>query len=178
MTAEVSTKPASGCELSPYGPKEPGALQLSQIISMVELLMGQWPVAKADNPDVYIGGVASVLFDYPPEIVRRAVDPRRGLAVCFPYPPNLADLKGWCEKESEPLRREIEAQARRDAARRSLPAPTQARNTRPTLEQLREKYGPNWGIGKPVSLAQAVAAALPQKPVSCEDGDDNFDPSF
>ncbi len=173
MTAEVSTKPASGCALSPYGPKEPGALQLSQIISMVELLMGQWPVAKADNPDVYIGGVASVLFDYPPEIVRRAVDPRRGLAVCFPYPPNLADLKGWCEKESEPLRREIEAQARRDAARRSLPAPAQSRNTRPTLQQLKEKYGENWGLGKPQRLSEAVNTVIAQTDMAADD-----DPSF
>ncbi len=177
MTAEVSGKPASDYAITPYGPKE-GQLPLSQVIDLIEVLFGQFPHAKVDNPEVYIGAVASLLFDFPPEIVHRAVDPKRGLAVSFNYPPTLAQIKQWCETEMEPLRRATELEARRSEARRALPPPSQPRNTRPTLEQLREKYGPNWGLGKPVSLAQAAAAALPQKPVSCEDGDDNFDPSF
>ncbi len=172
MTAEVSGKPASDYAITPYGPKE-GQLPLSQVIDLIEVLFGQFPHAKVDNPEVYIGAVASLLFDFPPEIVHRAVDPKRGLAVSFNYPPTLAQIKQWCETEMEPLRRATELEARRSEARRALPPPSQPRNTRPTLSQLKEKYGENWGLGKPQRLSEAVNTVIAQADVADDD-----DPSF
>jgi hypothetical protein len=59
-------------------------------------LCGQWPHLKADDPAIYLAGIAAVLSGYPPEIVAECCDPRIGLARSREFPPTAAAVADWC----------------------------------------------------------------------------------
>jgi len=115
-----------------------------------------------------VAGVAAVLGDYPPEVVQAVVDPRRGLPSKTNWIPTIAEVKSACEQMYAPIEARIERQRLADERRALLSAPVLPRKERPTLDELRQRYGgESWGIShssarreeKPAkSLAELEAA--------------------
>lgn len=68
-------------------------------------LIGQWPNAKAHDPETYAGSIAAVLAGYPLGIVNECCDPRVGL-VRTPrdFPPNAGHVAQWCDERLEHYR--------------------------------------------------------------------------
>lgn len=107
-----------------------------------EVLFGCFRTGGAAEPEIFVAGVAAVLSDYPASVVQSVVDPRNGLPSACNWLPTIAEVKKACEARMEPIRR---AEAR-ERAWKGLPAPGQPREERPTLEEIKEKLGENYGL--------------------------------
>jgi hypothetical protein len=81
---------------------------------------------------------------YPASVVRKAYDPVYGIPGTTKFLPTPADVIAWCDRETEPLRRSEDRAARLTAL--DADPVNEDRAWRPTLEELREHYGPNWGL--------------------------------
>src|SRR5690348_11532372 len=110
------------------------------------LLLGCYRKGDAENPDTYTAAIAAVLSEYPTDIIRRATDPRTGIAGKSKWLPSVAEVRDFCEAEYAPVRRQQERERLAEERKRMLPPPVEDRAKRPTYEELKAKYGPNWGL--------------------------------
>lgn len=72
---------------------------------LTKVLIGCYRTGEANDPEIYADAVIAVLSDYPMEVVRRVVDPRRGLPSKTKWLPTIAEVKEACESEMGPIRR-------------------------------------------------------------------------
>ena len=119
--------------------------RMAFILERVGMMLDCYP-ERADAPGALgqASALASVLADYPDEIIRKLTDPARGMPVRQKWRPLPYELKQACEEEVAPLRRQAERDRRAAESARLLAAPEQEK---PTLAELKERYGDNWGIG-------------------------------
>jgi hypothetical protein len=98
-----------------------------------------------------------VLARYPQPIIDHACDPRTGLALQYDWLPTIRQVNDFCNRKLESARyseeREI-AIAKQLADRAAMDA---AAASRPTLDELRERHGPNWGLMGACAVEQALA---------------------
>lgn len=94
----------------------------------------------AADPQIFLAGVVELFCNYPHEIVERSVSPVFGMPAKFKFPPRLSEIKEFLDEKMGPIRRE-------QARPKALPKPEVDRSQRPTYDELKAKYGPNWGIG-------------------------------
>jgi hypothetical protein len=87
-----------------------------------------------------------VLADYPDEIIAHITDPRTGVQRQCKWPPTIAEIVTACE-----VRMQHMAKLKRldNWGRSAVPAIEAPREARPTYDELKEKYGENFGL-KPV----------------------------
>ena len=113
--------------------------------------------------EIFLAGVVEVFCNYPLPVVARAVSPVFGIPRRHKFPPRLSEIVDWLEEDMAP------AAPRAGASRvpsLALPAPTEIdRSKRLSYEELKAKYGPNWGItdpGRPkrTDWRDAAAAAV------------------
>jgi hypothetical protein len=109
-------------------------------------LLGCYRKGNAENPDIYTAAIAAVLSEYPTDIIRRATDPRTGIAGKSKWLPSVAEVRAFCEAEYAPVRRQQERERLAEERKRMLPPPVEDRSKRPTYEELKARYGPNWGL--------------------------------
>ncbi len=109
------------------------------------LLLGCYRRGDAENPDLYVAAIAAVMADYPVDIIKRVTDPRTGIPGRSKWLPAVAEIRDFCEAEYEPVRRRQEYDRRAEERKRALPPPDD-RASRPTVADLKAKYGENWGI--------------------------------
>jgi hypothetical protein len=128
-------------------------LLLSEAVEAVGKLMSAWPNSK-DVANSYIGALASVLITYPRTVAMRCSDPILGVARETKFLPTVADLVAWCERETAAMRKPVEIEDRDARILREMQDRRgeceywqKARAKRPSLDDLRAKHGPNWGIG-------------------------------
>lgn len=84
-----------------------------------------------------------MLADYPVDVIHAVCDPRSGIASRLKWLPTIAEVKEACEREMIPIAREIERQRQRDVCAKMIEG---QREARPSLDELKAKFGPNWGI--------------------------------
>ena len=149
-------------------------LSLSEAIDVVGQMLRGYSNGR-QVPDSYIGALAEVLAQYPRCVASYAGDLVRGVARETRFLPTPADVIAWCEREAAHLHRIVlrdnehqallrQQQERADEAEKVAAA----RKARPTYDDMKAKYGPNWGIGQPndqdathakAQLAARMAAA-------------------
>ena len=127
---------------------------LSEAIEAAGRLLAQFPSNRGG--DGFIGALADVLASYPRSVVSNCCNVKTGVARSVEFL-SIAALVTWCERETEQLLRQpihrldrdeaLAAERRRDADEDRVLA--EARKTRPTYDELKAKYGPNWGIANP-----------------------------
>lgn len=90
---------------------------------------------------------------FPRAIAIRCADPLRGAAAETRFKPTVADLTAWCRREIESLQeivdradREAKILADMEEAYAAEERLAEERKTRPSIDELRAKYGPTWGI--------------------------------
>lgn len=145
------------------------------------LLLGQFRRGEANDPAVFVTSVAAVLSRYRREIIIEVTDPRTGLALKTNWLPTIREVGDACQALDDAA----QAREKRDfdlekqlASRVDDTVPEQ----RPTLADLREKYGPNWGltpapkkhvvdpmevllrVGAEVGITREAIEALPNAP--------------
>jgi hypothetical protein len=114
-----------------------------------KVLLGCFRSGEANDPEVYTTAVIATLARYPAHIVRAVCDPVNGLPSRAKFLPTISELRQDCERlqAREARIAAMRAQAQRTLAeRRAAAAAADARKRRPTLDELRAKYGPNWGL--------------------------------
>ena len=127
-------------------------LLLSEALKIVGRILDCYP-SRPQSGDSYQGALASVLMAYPRIVAEQSCDMLKGVARETRFLPTVADLVVWCERGTDELRRPVT----RDDRERQLKAEAKARKTvetklaadraaRPTLQQMRDKHGPNWGL--------------------------------
>lgn len=111
-------------------------------------LLGCYRRDDAADPETYATAVAAVLSTYPPDIVKRVTDPRTGVPGKSKFLPTVSEVREECERlaieQAARIRRE--EQAARQLAERKADEERRASQPRLTLEELKAKYGPNWGL--------------------------------
>jgi hypothetical protein len=107
------------------------------------MLLGCYRSGDASDPDIYVRAVAALLASYPSEVMKSVCDPRWGLATKSKWLPTLSEVKEACEEAMEPIARRIREQKDAEERKRALAKPT---FVRPTLAELKDQYGQNWGL--------------------------------
>lgn len=143
-------------------------LSQAEALRAVGEMLAAFPNGSPANAKGYIGALAAVLGDYPKSVALRCADPVKGVSRETRFMPTVADIVAFCERETAELRgivdREdhLEKLAREQRERAEADAVAAAkRAARPTYDDLKAKYGENWGIGGGADdLAAARAANL------------------
>lgn len=98
-----------------------------------------------DDPERFITTIAAVLSAYPPHCIDQVADPCRGIQTRSKFVPTAAEIREACEEAMAPLRREQERERVLAAQQRRMEEDTRPRE-RLTAEQIRERYGENYGL--------------------------------
>jgi hypothetical protein len=125
------------------------------------ILLGCYRTGDANDPDTYVAAIAATLARYPEKIMDIVTDPRIGLPRKKTWLPSIKEVYDACEEEERPIREE---EVRRANIRAMLEDRKKdpARENRPTREQLKAKYGENWGLGS-LDEPKRKAAPAPTK---------------
>jgi len=110
-------------------------------------LLGQFRRGEANDPAIYVTSIAAVLARYSEAVVVEVTDPRTGLASQTDWLPTVREVAEACEKLAQRAASasKVEAAIAETLKRR---AEESVRSHRPTMEQLKEKYGENFGLNR------------------------------
>jgi hypothetical protein len=122
-------------------------------------LLGQYRKDDAADPEVFAASCTALFSDYPKDVVAYATDPRTGLVTVHAWLPNIAEVRKFCEDLMQPRRQAAYDRASAER-RRNTPALAPPRETRLTLEELKAKHGPNWGLQTAADKHKAAAPIL------------------
>lgn len=64
----------------------------------MELLLNCYPNQKANDPEIYVGALASILTEFPYEVAAYVTDPRTGLPRNNKFLPSVAELLEACKE--------------------------------------------------------------------------------
>lgn len=128
-------------------------------VERAKILAGCYRKADAADPEVYAGAVAAVLSEYSPDIVQQVTDPRSGLPSSSQWLPTVKEVRDACEA-IDGQRRRIAAMAAREeeqlVERRKF---EETKKTKPTYDDLKAKYGENWGLQTPTAESEEIKEA-------------------
>ena len=85
-------------------------LTFSETTSIAGDLLAQFPNAR-EVSDGFIGALASVLTQYPRQVVFKCADPLRGIARDSKFL-SIAETVSWLEKQTEPMRADVDREKR------------------------------------------------------------------
>jgi len=143
-----------------------------QAILAATALSKCWRRDEAHDPETFGLAVASVFTLYSPDVVQFVCDPRTGLPKTHKWPPTISEVhtalsdrigdlaraerfKNWGQIGSD------ERERMKDQGR--LPAPVEVK---PTLAELKAKYGPNWGLGGVLPANEVLMATTGARPLT------------
>jgi len=168
--------------LSTLGQSRQSTCQADIATRRAGILLACFRKGDAENPEIYVGAVASVLSCYPEPIAYRVTDPRTGLAGRSQWLPTVAEVRAACEAEMAPtraaearLRRQAESDAvlagpeaaRVSAARwKDVSDRLGAKSGRPTINPKSEEWLREYGR-QPLAVSDALQAKL-RRPEAAE----------
>lgn len=122
------------------------------------LLFGCYRTGDANDPGTYVAAITAVLARYPEEIITQVTHPVSGLpANGKGWLPTVKEVVDACNEAHEPI---LQNELRLKRIREQMEMrEREERGERPTMAQLKEKYGPNWGIGEPEAAKREVKSA-------------------
>ena len=113
-------------------------------------LSGQFLKSEAPDPETFIASWAVVMADFPPIVLDHVCHPAKGLAIQQNWVPTVFEVREACISHMNLLIARWHNE-RIPEERRLARTPRQfqieePREKRKTLEELRAKHGPNWGL--------------------------------
>lgn len=150
-------KPASPFPTLPKDlpPSSPLSLVAGSLLASEKaaLLAGQFRRSEADDPDTFIASWTLVMQDFPPMVLDHVCHPAKGLAIRSHWMPTVKEVREACiEHFSLLIARWRNETTPRIEYRKPTPPP-EPREKRLSLEELKAKHGPTWGID---SAAESV----------------------
>lgn len=97
------------------------------------------------DPDGFLTSLGAVLEQYPNEVIVYVTDPRTGIQRGQKFPPTIAEIVAACDGRVSDLRRQDRFRnwGKPDEETPLLDGP---REKRMTLEEMKARYGENWGM--------------------------------
>jgi hypothetical protein len=117
-------------------------LKRSEAMKLVAMILAGFPRGAARDEDVYLDTLAAALCQEPSSIAIACANPHSGIVQECMFKPTAKEIHDWCARAAEPLRRIVGEADRRN----KLEAPIIDRSNRPSIDELRERYGPTFGI--------------------------------
>ena len=117
--------------------------RLEWIAERGKMLSSCYRLDQMRDPDGYVQNVAIVLSQYPNEVIAYITDPRTGIQRQSKWPPTVSEIIEACDKRLQHI---AKLGPRKKAEPLALGPPNEER---PTLEELKAKYGDNWGLTPP-----------------------------
>jgi hypothetical protein len=132
-------------------------LTLSEALNWVASMLDSYP--DKNNPAPYVTALARSLCEHPREVAIASADPVNGVVRTTMFKPTVANIHDWCDQHSEALKSFVaglDDKLRREAERvRESPREVD-RSNRPSLEELRQKFGPNFGLKRMDKIDRAL----------------------
>lgn len=128
---------------SSAGRAEAQAPSMDYALQKATVILRCYRKADVDDPEGFLTAIAAVLSTYHPACMDAVTDPRFGIQTRIKFIPTASEVREACENYMEPIRR-AEALDRRYAQTREAIAGNERK--RLTADELRAKYGPNWGL--------------------------------
>lgn len=124
-----------------------------------KLLFGCYRTGDANDPETYVAAITAILARFPEEIITQVTHPDTGLPSNGKgWLPTVKEVKDACNEAYEPI---VQNELRLKRVKEQIEMrEREERGERPTLEQLKAKYGPNWGIGEE-ETAKRVSTPAP-----------------
>jgi hypothetical protein len=114
---------------------------------MAHRLIAFYPAIAASDPTVFVAGLVMLLGNYPREVVESALSPLSGIPSKYKFIPSLVGVKEELEERYAPILRAAERERARNQTITHLRIAGPV-TQRPTLEELKQKYGPTFGLTK------------------------------
>jgi hypothetical protein len=109
-----------------------------------KLLLGCYRTGEANDPETYVAAITAILAHYPEQVITQVTHPASGLPSMKGWLPTVKEVSDACKVEGEFLaRQEIE---KRELAEQFAKRREEDAIQRPTVAELKEKYGENWGM--------------------------------
>jgi len=89
--------------------------------------------------------LGAVLEQYPNDVIAYITDPRTGVQRHHKWPPMISEIVEACDDRIAELKRN---ERFRNWGKNDPLLIESPQAEKPTIEQLKAKYGPNWGIGE------------------------------
>ena len=86
----------AGSRNAPPGANKFGAPDQAWCLEMTQILFSCYRKDEAHDGDIYCAAVASVLAEYPREVVETVTDPRTGIASESKFLPSVAEVRSFC----------------------------------------------------------------------------------
>lgn len=114
------------------------------------MLLGCYRTGDANDPETYVAAVAATLARYPEEIITLVTHPTEGTIVGhIQWLPSVMEVREACERALLPVRSHEARQKRIAEQMESRRREDEAKAKAPTYEELKAKYGENWGLENP-----------------------------
>lgn len=115
---------------------------------MAKRLFSAYPKSDYGDPDAAAAGIANVLKAYPLSVIKRLTDETQpeALQLKHKWPPRLAEIK---EAADAIMGEHAQRKARENRLAEQIAARAEAevpREPRPSIAELKAKYGENYGI--------------------------------
>jgi hypothetical protein len=129
-----------------------------------KLLLGCYRTGDANDPETYVAAITAILARYPERVITEVTHPATGLPKKKSWLPSVKEVSDACDDVVE---FEVQHQARLKRIQEQMEArDREDRGEKPTMAQLKERFGDNWGIEKGTNVktldekAEENAAAL------------------
>jgi hypothetical protein len=109
----------------------------------MRILFSAYRVDQYSDPDGYLTSLGLVLEDYPNDVIVYVTDPRSGMQRHLKWPPTISEIVEACNDRMADLARQERFRNWGKSETLLLDPPEQSK---PTLDELKAKHGPNWGI--------------------------------
>jgi hypothetical protein len=111
-----------------------------------QLLLGCYRSGEANDPDTYVAAISATLARYSEQIITDVTHPVSGLPAKKSWLPTVKEVFDACELEADRDRQQTARERRIQEQFAAREEQDRLDAVKPSLEQLREKYGPNWGL--------------------------------
>lgn len=122
-----------------------------------KLLLGCYRTGDANDPDTYVAAISATLARYSEQIITDVTHPVSGLPAKKSWLPTVKEVFDACEEKANGVREQVARERRIKEQLAAREEEDRLAAVKPSLEQLKEKYGPNWGIGRPDPVAEHAA---------------------
>lgn len=107
------------------------------------ILFSAFRADQYSDADGYLTSLGLVLEQYPNEVIIYITDPRTGIQRHAKWPPTISEIVEACDTRVSDLHRQQRFRDWGKGEPRMIEAP---REDRPSLEEMKAKYGENWGL--------------------------------
>lgn len=128
------------------------------ILRCQRILFSAYRSDQYADPEGFMASLGAVLEQYPSDVVIYITDPRTGVQRGKVFPPTIAEIVAAADARIADIRRREKFEKWGQQNISMLEAP---RHKRPSMAELKEKYGENWGINPPPDMPAKPAFKAP-----------------